>query len=373
MAIGYVWHPLFAWHDTGTYAGLFPASPLDGLEPYEHFEHPDTKRRLHELVETSGLLKHVRRITPAPASWSDLERVHERGYLERIARASATGGGTLGRDGGSPFGQGSFEIARLAAGGTLAAMDAVVGGDVERAYALVRPPGHHARSDYGMGFCLVNNIAVAVARALERSDVRRVCVVDWDVHHGNGTQQVFYDDPRVLTISLHQDENYPRNSGHLHETGDGDGKGTSINVPLPPGTGHGAYLAAFDQVVIPALHRYRPDFIVVAAGYDSGAFDPLGRQMLTTETYRHMTRRVMDAATELSAGRIVVSHEGGYSPVTVPFHGLAVLEELAGVRSGIHDPYEPVHAAMGQQALQPHQHDVIQQAADLVSNIPTCT
>ncbi|WP_344684650.1 class II histone deacetylase [Saccharopolyspora taberi] len=358
-----------AWHDTGTSAGLFKPSPLAGIQPGEHFEHPDTKRRLAELIETSGLLWHLDRMDPLPIEREDLERVHDATYLDWLERTSADGGGRV--DGSSPFGQGSYQIACLAAGSTASAMDAVLEGWVDNAYALTRPPGHHARRKGGLGFCLINNVAVAIARSIARGDAERVAVVDFDVHHGNGTQDIFYADPNVLTISLHQDQLFPANSGHLHETGVGPGVGANLNVPLPPGSGRGAYLTAFDDVVLPALHRFAPDVIVVAAGYDAGAYDPLGRQMLTSATYREMTRKLLAAADELCDGHLVASHEGGYSPWAVPFHGLAVVEELAGTRTGVADPFARSFATAGQQDLQPHQRTAIDKAANLVANIPS--
>ncbi|WP_338601658.1 class II histone deacetylase [Saccharopolyspora sp. SCSIO 74807] len=372
MTTGYVWHSLYGWHDTGSAAGLFGASPLRGIQPGQHFEHPDTKRRLHELVESSGLLEELTRIEPVCVEPEQVLRVHDGSYLEKLREASASGGGALGKQGSSPFGRDSYDIALLAAGGTLSAASAVLFGAVDNAYALVRPPGHHATRTHGMGFCLLNNIAITAAELLDSEEVGRIAVVDWDVHHGNGTQQIFYDDPRVLTISLHQDNNYPANSGGVAENGEGAGTGTSINVPLPPGSGNGAYRDTFDRVVLPALERFDPDLIMVAAGYDAGAGDPLGRQMLSTSAYRVLTRLLLDAAWELSAGRLVFSHEGGYDPNTVPFHGLAVIEELAGIRTGIVDPYEPSHTAMGQQDLQSHQRVAIDAAAGLVGKVPSC-
>lgn len=370
MTTGYVWQSIYGWHDTGSAAGLFGAAPLSGIQPGQHFEHPDTKRRVHELVESSGLLADLVRLDPVPVEPEQVLRVHDESYVEWLSVASAAGGGALGGQGSSPFGRDSFEIALLAAGGTMAAALAVLRGVVDNAYALVRPPGHHATRTHGMGFCLLNNLAITAAELLQAEEVDRIAVVDFDVHHGNGTQAIFYDDPRVLTISVHQDNNYPANSGNLAENGEGEGKGTALNIPLPPGSGNGAYQAAFSRVVLAALEQHEPDIIMVAAGYDAGGGDPLGRQMVSSSTYRWMARMLVDAAWELCDGRLVVSHEGGYDPNTVPFHTLAVLESLSGVRTDVVDPYEQVHARMGGQDLQPHQEAVIDQAAKLVANIP---
>ena len=218
-------------------------------------------------------------------------------------------------------------------GGVIEAVDAVLGGKVDNAYALVRPPGHHAERDTGRGFCIFGNVALAAMHALEARDIPRIAVVDWDVHHGNGTQAAFYGDPRALTISIHQDRNYPFDSGFLTERGEGAGMGYNINVPLPPGSGHEAYLATIERVVAPALRAHEPGLVLVGCGFDASVADPLGRQMCFSETYREMTRIVKSLAGELSGGRLVMAHEGGYSTAYVPGCGLAVLEELSGHRT----------------------------------------
>jgi acetoin utilization deacetylase AcuC-like enzyme len=280
---------------------------------------------------------------------------------------SAAGGGDASYL--TPFGRGSFEIALFSAGGAIAAVDAVVKGDVSNAYALVRPPGHHATSDMGMGFCLFGNVAVAIRHAQAAHDLKRIAAVDWDVHHANGTQAIFYDDARVLTISLHQDNLFPPDSGSCEENGEGNGKGYNINVPLPPGCGNGAYLEALRRVVIPALHRFKPELIVVPSGFDAAGVDPLGRMMVSSEGYREMTRLLMKAAAELCGGKIVMIHEGGYSESYVPYCGLAVLEEMSGVKTSIEDQWAPLMAKWGQQALQPHQEAAIARAEQLLDNI----
>ena len=176
------------------------------------------------------------------------------------------------------------------------AVDAVVSGAVENAYALVRPPGHHAEPDRGRGYCIFGNIAVAIMYARARLGVTRVAVVDWDVHHGNGTQRAFYEAPNVLTISIHQDNLYPANSGAVSENGAGSGLGYNLNIPMPPGSGGGAYLAAFERLIIPALRRFKPELIMVASGLDAGGFDPLGCMMLHSEHYRRLTRLILEVS-----------------------------------------------------------------------------
>jgi len=199
--------------------------------------------------------------------------------------------------------------------------------------------------------------------------VGRVAVVDWDVHHGNGTQDAFYDDPRTLTISVHQDNCYPKDSGTMAERGEGAGHGYNINLPLPPGSGHGAYLAAFDQVVVPALQRFAPDLIVVASGLDANGLDPLARMMCYGETYRQMTARLMACAEAACGGKLVICHEGGYSPQFVPFAALAIIEQLSGHRVKVVDPWSGFIAANAGHDLQPHQAVVIKAAARLLDDL----
>ena len=365
MSTGLVFHERYLWHDTGNGWII----PNDGavLQPFEHPENPETKRRMLNLWRASGMLDHLVPITPRPATVEEILTVHGREYHDRVAEMSASGGGDAGAL--TPFGLGSYEIALLAAGGCISAVDAVLDGVVDNVYALVRPPGHHSIPDSGMGFCLFNNAAIAVKHLREARGMARVAMVDWDVHHGNGQQAIFYEDPSVLTISLHQNLCFPPDSGHLHEIGTGAGEGYNLNIPLPPGSGHGAYLAAYERVAIPALRRFRPDFIVAPSGFDGGIFDPLGRMMAWSETFRGMTRMLMGAANELCGGRVVMTHEGGYSAPYVPFLGLAVVEEMSGKRSGVDDPYQFFTEGLGGQELQPHQDAVIASAEKLVGNI----
>ena len=195
-------------------------------------------------------------------------------------------------------------------------------------------------------------------------------MIDWDVHHGNGTQNIFYDDPNVLTISLHQAGTYPPQSGKLEEHGVGAGKGANINVNIPAGSGHAAYLYAMNQVVIPALHRFKPDFIFVSSGFDAGAFDPLARMTCAGETFQMMTKMVKEAAEMLCGGKLALVHEGGYSPTHVPFLGLAVIEALSGIQTGVVDPYAEAISSHGGYTLLPHQAAAIDAAAELVGHIP---
>ncbi len=323
------------WHGGGNYAFTLPTGglvqPGGGLP-----ENPETKRRLKNLLEVTGLLRQLSVRSAPPATDQELARVHPESYLAAFRAASDAGGGELGLR--TPFGRGGFEIAALSAGLATAALRAVLTGEVANAYALSRPPGHHCLPDWPNGFCLLNNIGIAIRAAQAEGLARRIAVVDWDVHHGNGTEAVFYDDPSVLTISLHQERNYPLDTGAAEDRGRGAGLGFNLNLPLPPGCGHGAYLHAFDRVVLPALHRFRPEAIVVACGFDASAVDPLGRMLLTADTFRAMTARLRAAAGALCGGRLVLVHEGGYSEVHVPFCGHAVIEDLSGSAIRAPDP-----------------------------------
>ena len=324
------------WHGGGNYAFTLPVGGLVQPMPAGLPENPETKRRLRNLVEVTGLSRHLSLRRAEAATEADLRRVHPESYLSAFKAMSDAGGGELGLR--TPFGKGGYEIAALSAGLATAALHAVLTGEAANAYALSRPPGHHCTADFPNGFCLLNNIAVAIRAAQAQGLARRVAVVDWDVHHGNGTEAIFWDDPDVLTISLHQDRNYPLDTGGIDATGGPNAAGANLNLPLPPGCGHDVYLHAMDRVVLPALHHFRPDAIVVACGFDAAAVDPLGRMLCTAETFRLMTRKMMQAAGTLCDGRLVLVHEGGYSEVYVPFCGHAVLEELSAAPIVAPDP-----------------------------------
>ena len=365
MATGWVHHELYLWHDTGRSTAAGP----DGrwLQAWEHYENPDTKRRFRNLIDVAGLLDDLVVLKPRPATIDEVLRFHTPAYVESIRRMSEDHGGNAGE--GTPFSRGAFEIALLSAGGTITAVDAVLDGRVANAYALVRPPGHHAEADIGRGFCIFGNVVIAAMHALRARGVQRIATVDWDVHHGNGTQKAFYRDANVLTISMHQERWYPPDSGFMEENGADAGEGYNINIPLPPGSGHGAYLETFRRVVLPALRSFRPELIIVPSGFDGSIYDPLGRMMAYSETYRLMTRLLIEAADDLCGGRLVLSHEGGYAPTYVPFCGLAVMEELAGVKTAVNDPLLERAAGIGGQALQSHQDAVIRQAEALVESL----
>ncbi len=354
MSTGFVWHERCMWHDPGPVTGVSPAA--GAFQPGMFVENAETKRRLKNLLDAYEVTPQLQGLELEAASDEMLLRFHTEPYLATVRALSEGIGGDAGET--ALVGPGSDGIARLSAGGVFAAIKAVLAGEVSNAYSLCRPPGHHAERDRGRGFCLYNNIGVAILEARAQKLVERVAVVDWDVHHGNGTQQAFYDSADVLTISLHQEMLYPVNSGNLEEQGEGPGLGFNINVPLPAGCGGGAYQHAMNEVVEPALRTFQPDLIVVACGYDAAYFDPLSHMLLISSHYRSMTQQMMRLADELCGGRLAFSHEGGYSEFYVPFCGAAVIETLAGINSGIADPYAGT-AGVANQALKPHQQEAV--------------
>ncbi len=363
---GFLFNELYMWHNTGMAALWYPAGLK--VQPGEHAENAETKRRLRNLMDVSGILDQLTDIKARPVTDEEILRVHTPDYLAGIKEGSAAHGGDAGE--ATPYGHGSYEIACLSAGGTVAMVDAAVGGSIDNGYALVRPPGHHAEPDIGRGFCIFSNIGIAVHHARHVHGIKRVAVVDWDVHHGNGTQRVFYEDPNVLTISIHQDNWYPVDSGHIDQTGEGEGKGTNINVPLPPGSGCEAYIGTFERVVAPALRRFKPEMIIIASGFDASIYDPLGRMMVTSTAYRKMTRIMLELTDEMTGGKLILTHEGGYSAAYVPYCGLAVMEELSGITSSIEDPFAEIVDGSGGHQLYAHQDDVIKQAASLADAVP---
>jgi len=219
------------------------------------------------------------------------------------------------------------------------AVRAVMNGEVRNAYALLRPPGHHALSNRAMGFCIFNNAVIAAHYARKVYGLERVMIVDWDVHHGNGTQDAFYADPGVLFASLHQHNWYPKLSGELEQVGIGAGAGYTINIPLPAGTGDRGYRAAFEQLVVPIGMHYRPQLVIVSAGQDASWLDPLAQMMVTQAGFRNMAELMLGLAEDICEGRLVMLQEGGYSAAYAPYCTVAFVEPLLGVDLGIVDLY----------------------------------
>ncbi|MGR3502747.1 class II histone deacetylase [Pseudaestuariivita sp.] len=337
------WDERCFWHAGAHYAGTLPVGGFVQPQPDGLPDSPETKRRFLNLCHVSGIVADLSLRGAGPATDTDLARVHTADYLSEFKRVSDAGGGEIGLR--TPFGPGGYEIAKHSAGLAKAAILDVARGDIQNAYALSRPPGHHCTADWANGFCLLNNIAIGIEAARAEGLAQRIAVVDWDVHHGNGTEAIFWNDPDVLTVSLHQERNYPLDTGAPDATGGPNAPGTNVNIPLPQGSGHAAILDAFDRIVLPRLATFKPDLIIVACGFDAAAPDPLSATLATSETFRLMTHGIMGAADSLCGGKLVLVHEGGYSEVYVPFCGHATLEELSGSRVHVPDPILATYTA----------------------------
>jgi acetoin utilization deacetylase AcuC-like enzyme len=351
-------HEVCFWHDPGQGSGYVPVGP--GVEPLRQFAVDPDLRRAEGLVKATGVMDHFTQLTPAPATDAELALVHHLEHIARVEALSAAGSGDAGVY--AQVNYHSARAARLAAGACLQAATDVLSARYHRAYCLVRPPGHHAEPDRAMALCLYNNVAIA-ARNAQRHGARRVLILDWDVHHGNGIQSVFAEDPDVLYISVHQDGLFPPASGTVSEMGVGPGVGTTLNVPLPPGSGHGAYLAVISRIARPAALAFRPDLIFVAAGVDAGGHDPMGRMMCTSQTFHAMTTSLCGLADELCEGRIVFAHEGGYSAWYQPTLVLSTASAIAGVPPPP-DPFLHSLEHLPGQRLKPHEDRVIRWLED---------
>lgn len=315
--VAFVSSPRFVEHVTGPH----------------HPERPDRIRAIHKAVRDAGLvdspnpfpeflldlglkrqdqLKCVE-LQPVPADESLLELVHTPEHIHRVKHICELGGGVLDL-GDTPVGANSYEIALLSLGSAIVACDAVMDSRVKRAFSAGRPPGHHAEPDRSMGFCLFGNIAIAAKYLQKRHGVGRVAIVDFDVHHGNGTQACLESDASVLFISLHQDPRtcYP-GSGHAYETGAGAGEGFTINLPMQPGSDDDDYLREIDARIVPALNNFRPEVLLISAGFDAHCEDPLAQMNLSEDGFEQITRRVVAIADQQCAGRVVSLLEGGYN------------------------------------------------------------
>lgn len=296
MSTGWCYDSRFLMHKTG----------------HHHPERPERLRAITERLHDDGLLA---RLTPIPLQAAELrwiELIHSRHYIERVRDQCEAGEPYIDTP-DSAICPDSYEAARLAVGAVLAACDAVMRGDVRNAFCTVRPPGHHAERDASMGFCLFNNVAIA-ARYLQRHwHVGRVLILDWDVHHGNGTQNAFADDPSVFYCSLHEHPSYRYpGSGSEHEVGHGPGRGFTLNIPMLPGASDAEYRRAFEERFLPAARRFEPSFVLVSAGFDAHADDPLAAIELSDESFVWMTAETKRLAEECCEGRLVSVLEGGY-------------------------------------------------------------
>lgn len=291
---GLVFHPDYLLHDTG--AG--------------HPERPERLAAVMEYLKELGALKLVTPIEPQPAEDMWLHQVHPEAYLRYLEESAAKAPFSLDPD--TPISEHSYRIAKLATGGVLTAVDEVMEGRINNAFVVVRPPGHHALAERAMGFCLINHVAVAARYVQKKYGLKHVLIVDWDVHHGNGTQDIFYEDPTVFYFSTHQWPYYP-GTGAAEDTGYGAGAGTTLNVPLAAGAGDTEVVHAFENKLVPAAEAFRPDFVFISAGFDAHQDDPLASLQLTESGYQELTRIVKDIAARFADGRLVSLLEGGYN------------------------------------------------------------
>lgn len=281
-----------------------------------------------------GLRDFLTPLEPAPAALEQITAVHTPGYVEGLRRAMDQAPGYIDQAPTYIVPE-SFDVARLSAGGALRAVDAVVSGEAQSAFALIRPPGHHAEADRPKGFCLFNNIAIAARHALRQPGLERVLIVDFDVHHGNGTQDIFYADPAVLFISSHQQGIYP-GTGAIDETGTGRGVGFNVNLPVPAGAGDEAFERLTAEVIEPLAARFRPNLVLVSAGFDAHWLDPLASLQLTLKGYARLTQCLMGIAQQFSHGRLALTLEGGYHLAALAGGVVTVLRTLLG-ETGIPD------------------------------------
>jgi acetoin utilization deacetylase AcuC-like enzyme len=312
----------------------------------EHEEegHPESPERLTQILRVlkeTGVLPRLTALEPVAATDTQIGAVHTPQHIERVKQLVARGGGHFDAD--TYANPRSLDAANLAAGALVRAVDAVIAGEIDNAFALVRPPGHHATRARAMGFCLFNNVAIAAQHALDAHKLERVLIIDYDVHHGNGTQEIFYNTSRVLYFSTHQYPHYP-GTGDWRETGEGDGAGFTVNVPLPPRVGDEGYLHVFDGLLFPLAERYRPQFVLVSVGYDAHWSDPLAFENLSIAGYAALARRAIEIAREMCGGRIVFTLEGGYDLDALGYGAAATFRALLG-DTDIPDPLGPARRA----------------------------
>ncbi|MBC7114422.1 MAG: histone deacetylase [Archaeoglobi archaeon] len=302
------------------------------LEHEQSPTHPERRERLSytmdQLLE-EGIFDspEIKILEPFEASIEDVLEVHTEEYIEFLRRKSRTGG-IIDWDTNIPVGV--FEVALLSAGGAIRAADAVLRGEVKNAFAMIRPPGHHAKPDIGAGFCYLNNMAIMV-KWLQKRGFRRILILDWDAHHGDGTQEVFYDDPSVLFISTHQMPLYP-GTGYPHECGIGDGEGFTINIPLPPGTSDEGYRMVLEEIIKPVAEEFSHEFIAISAGQDNHFTDPITELALTARGYAELMKEAVNLSERFCSGRLVAVLEGGYSvEAALPYTNLGIIAAMAGM------------------------------------------
>lgn len=368
--VGYVWDPVYGWVAPGD--GEFPSvAPGRSGGSYLGLAHQaESKRQLHEAIQLSPLAPQLRGREPLPARQVDVLRVHSREHLDAVHTSSVSGTRGSAPAVSAPFIRGNYEIGLRSAGGAIEATRAVLDGEVDTAYALINPPGSHVGRDGGPDFSVFNNVSVAAAYARDARGVSRVAVIDLCASHGDGTQEIWWDEADVLTVSVHQERSYPACSGFREERGGGAGTGANLNVPLPPGSGNAVYEQALTEVVFPALTRFGPELILVAAGFGASVMDPFGRQMVTKRGFRQLTRHLLDAADQLCDGNIVFLQESGTNPSYLSICGIGMLEEMTGVDTGIGDPFAAYLDPQGVDEIADHQRRAVGAAAALVSDVP---
>jgi len=333
MKAGLVYDPIYLEHDTG--------------------DHVENSRRLVDAMsylKETGIKEKLICLPARPASLEELEMIHAPEYISHVKSKAENGGGWLDPD--TVMSPRSYEAALYAAGGVLAAVEAVMNGEVDDAFALVRPPGHHATHDRAMGFCIFNNVAIAARFALSKFNLNRVLIADFDVHHGNGTQDAFYADPKVLYFSTHQYPFYP-GTGWMDETGTGEGEGATVNFPMAAGLGDEEYLRAFNEVLVPVARRFRPQLILVSAGFDPHWADHLAMMRVTVTGFVEMAMILRGLAAELCQGHLVFTLEGGYNLRVVASSIKAIFDVLLG-NSEIEDPLGKAPAARKPEGFDEH-------------------
>ena len=272
-----------------------------------HVETPQRLKVIYDMLQTEKIHERTASIAARYASEEEIALNHTKSYIQQLKNMGA---GYLDAD--TILSEKSYDVARLAVGGCLNMIDDIMAEKISRGFAFVRPPGHHAERDRGMGFCLFNNIAIVARHLIKKHKVNKIAILDWDLHHGNGTQHAFYGEKEVLYMSIHQSPCYP-GKGQFDEIGDGEGEGFNVNLPIPAGVGDEGYLEAFNKLFLPILEKYSPDIILVSAGFDTHHDDPLGGMKVTTEGFGEMGQRLIDAANQSSSGKIAFFLEGGYS------------------------------------------------------------
>jgi len=317
VKVGYVYDPIYLKHDTG--------------------QHPENASRLEAIIshlEQTGLIHQLKLIKPRVASIEELLLVHSKQQISHVQKVAQEGGGWLDPD--TVVSPDSYQAALHAAGGVIRASEAVMQGEVDSAFALVRPPGHHATSQQSMGFCLFNNIAIAAQYALAKYELEHIAIIDFDVHHGNGTQESFYDNSQVLYISTHEFPFYP-GTGSVDETGKGEARGTTVDIPLPAGCSDVEYLSVFEQIIVPVVRRFNPQLILVSAGYDTHWADGLAMMQVSVTGFAQMVKITKELADELCGGRLVFTLEGGYNLTALAASVKATFDVLLG-NASIEDP-----------------------------------